>query len=493
MKKLLFFILGIVLALVALIGVCAINPGLSDKLGELVNRSQGIEMSANISDSLDSQLDTSVNKSVMDNPIDEDFADVEEVDNISKVNPVPGGTTPAVEMNVPVELSRLSGMEAPVASFELFDDDSVSKDRRDVLEVGYTGEEYDFDPLFYPYYALLDEKEQAVYRQIYANTLELYPKFKTVESITEDEFSDIYLSVLFDHPELFWLDNNYGGQKNRKGNITEIYLQFNKTADNIDEEIAIFEAEANSIIAVARNYSDVYEMEKYVHDELASRITYDAKAELNQNAYGALVYDETVCAGYARSFQYIMQELGIPCYMCVGYAGESHAWDIIVLDGEYYNVDVTWDDTEVMTYDYFNKTDEDYSKDHMRNSLSVYLPECTGVKYGNLESNPVNTNLRTVEDTDIDEDLIFYDIDSYYEFLRDEMVNLGKGKHKIECVVVGSDILQTISDDLQNNKYKKAYMRKVLKELDAKKGSIDISGEILQDDSYLLIHTVVIK
>mgnify|MGYP006990155591 CR=1 FL=1 len=51
-----------------------------------------------------------------------------------------------------------------------------------------------------------------------------------------------------------------------------------------------------------------------------------------------------------------MTQLGIPCYYCTGFAGENHAWNIIRLDDEYYNVDVTWDDTTPNTYDYFNKT-----------------------------------------------------------------------------------------------------------------------------------------
>ena len=80
-----------------------------------------------------------------------------------------------------------------------------------------------------------------------------------------------------------------------------------------------------------------------MHDTLAERITYDLSAEMSQSAYSALVNGRTVCAGYARAFQYIMQRLGIPCYYCTGYAGESHAWNIVGMEDGYYNVDVTWD------------------------------------------------------------------------------------------------------------------------------------------------------
>ncbi len=94
----------------------------------------------------------------------------------------------------------------------------------------------------------------------------------------------------------------------------------------------------------------------------------------------------SVCAGYSRAYQYILQKLGIPCYYCTGSSGEDHAWNIVKLDDGYYNVDVTWDDTDPATYDYFNKTDSDYAGTHVRKSLSVYLPACNGMKYRNLEA-----------------------------------------------------------------------------------------------------------
>ena len=53
-----------------------------------------------------------------------------------------------------------------------------------------------------------------------------------------------------------------------------------------------------------------------------------------------------------------MQNLGIPCYYCRGVAGEPHAWNIIKLYDGYYNVDVTWDDSESgERYAYFNLSD----------------------------------------------------------------------------------------------------------------------------------------
>ena len=45
----------------------------------------------------------------------------------------------------------------------------------------------------------------------------------------------------------------------------------------------------------------------------------------------------------------------------------------------YRNVDVTWDDTEPATYDYYNKSDREFGSTHVRTDLAVYLPACAEV------------------------------------------------------------------------------------------------------------------
>ena len=112
---------------------------------------------------------------------------------------------------------------------------------------------------------------------------------------------------------------------------------------------------------------------------------YDENSEINQTAYSALVLNKTVCAGYAKAFQYIMIELGIPTYYVSGEAQGDHAWNIVKLDDEYYNVDLTWGDQEVIIYNFFNVSDEILNKTHTRSEISKLLPICNGKEYSNLE------------------------------------------------------------------------------------------------------------
>ncbi|MDE7476342.1 MAG: hypothetical protein K2M91_00065, partial [Lachnospiraceae bacterium] len=240
----------------------------------------------------------------------------------------------------------------------------------------------------YPYYNIIDETQRAIYRQIYANANAQNKHFAPVEDITTNDLKNAFTAVVNDHPELFWVDTAYKYQYTPKGSVADITLVFNVTANDLDASKTEFEAAAKLITdETYGNYTD-YDKEKIVHDTLIGKVKYDANAPMNQSAYSALVYGRTVCAGYARALQYVLQQLKIPCYYVTGYAGENHAWNIVKLDDGYYNVDSTWDDTNPNTYDYFNCSDADYASDHVRRDLSIYLPPCEGNRYSGLEVNP---------------------------------------------------------------------------------------------------------
>lgn len=240
-------------------------------------------------------------------------------------------------------------------------DDEAAKELQNQIDAGYTGDGLDFNSVWYPYYAMLDDRGKHIYRQIYANANEIHPRFTPVEQITSAQLKNVFSAVYNDHPELFWLETAYSCKYLSDGRCVEIELEFNRTVQSIDDARAGFGENARQIVSEAQNLSSDYEKERFVHDKLIERVSYNSGAEMNQSAYSALVNGQTVCAGYARAFQYLLQQLGIPCYYCTGYAGEAHAWNIVALDDGYYNVDATWDDSGEGRYDYFNKTDTDYA------------------------------------------------------------------------------------------------------------------------------------
>ena len=284
------------------------------------------------------------------------------------------------QMQIPEDVSGRTGF-TPVQPEEQQIPDQEAQNLKETLGSGETGEGLSFSAEEYPYYQMLSENQQSVYRQIYANAQNLTEKFAPEKTVSASDVKTAFEAVIGDHPEMFWLETGYSSKYLTNGQCVEIDLKYNSTADDLESAKQRFDAAAQNLITGAASLDSNYEKEKYVHDALASAVTYDLTADMNQSAYSALVNGKSVCAGYARAYQYLLQQLGIPCYYCTGYSGGDHAWNIVKLEDGYYNVDVTWDDEAAIRYDYFNKTDADFASTHVRQNLSVYLPACNGTAY----------------------------------------------------------------------------------------------------------------
>lgn len=130
-----------------------------------------------------------------------------------------------------------------------------------------------------------------------------------------------------------------------------------------------------------------YERVKAIHDWIVINTQYDYAGLQNNsisrsayNADGVLLYKLAVCEGYAEAFHLLCAKAGVQSYMMYGEAGnsvdgwESHAWNIVRINGEWYQIDCTWDDPLVngtvvtgrdnLIYTYFLLTDEEMYYDH---------------------------------------------------------------------------------------------------------------------------------
>ena len=204
--------------------------------------------------------------------------------------------------------------------------------------------------------------------------------------VTVEECMDIYRSVYYDSPDLFWVDTSYKLYKNKKGVVTRVVPGYFDLAGDIGAHRKKVEEAFAEPLADLWSLKDDAARVKYAHDYLLSTLTYQAEAPYAQSLYSAAVGKKTVCTGYARAFQYLMQKVGIPCAFLMGTArsGEvsgAHAWNLVRLNGEFYVLDVTWDDPlnrDDYKYTYFNLTDTQMSADHTRDARSARLPAANG-------------------------------------------------------------------------------------------------------------------
>jgi hypothetical protein len=238
---------------------------------------------------------------------------------------------------------------------------------------------------------------------------------------------------------------------------------------------------------VARTLESDYEKEKYVHDKLLTKVSYNNSAAMNQSAYSALVNGQTVCAGYARAYQYLMQQLGIPCYYCTGYSGENHAWNIVKLHGDYYKVDVTWDDTNPHTYDYFNCSDADLAATHVRRGLSVKLPACMGELYDSLEG-------QRPKDEENTESSFSPGVDKYYETMIERVEKVGVGSVTYTDVI-DCETWYELDEAYSNGSldFARDEMIRAIQRAGATYCEITISPEVLTENAYNVTCKLTLK
>ena len=299
---------------------------------------------------------------------------------------------------------------------EAADAEITSAELNNALTSNKSGSSY-FDIISVTRYGrakLAKMSRSTVYLKIYDRLLEMAENFTvdkvslpTNQKITHDEAWLVTAAFYSDYPELFWARPSFWYNKNTML-CSEIQLNYNSHAYNLNTELPLFLETAETILAGMPTGSD-YEKELYLHDALIKKVTYTYSKLEEQNGYTTLVEGKGVCAGYAFALQYLLMRAGIQSYYVVGYAGENHAWNLAKIDGEWYYVDATWDDPLTGSgsdsayspfHTYFNLSAEMMAEDHTLSGqpYNVPLEDCTATDafYHNVNHTAVSTS-----DTDL--------------------------------------------------------------------------------------------
>jgi hypothetical protein len=182
----------------------------------------------------------------------------------------------------------------------------------------------------------------------------------------KDVFEQAYAQIIQD-PALFGIS---GCQYTTSTQGVSVVWNWN--CADYQERLAASEAAAAEILSGIDPAASDYDKVRYVHDWLCQNVSYVFSDDhTDQNIYGALVERQAVCSGYCNAFQYLLGQMGIEAKVISGTddTGESHAWNSVVLDGETYYCDVTWDDQEgdggsYISYNWFCVTSEEMHRQH---------------------------------------------------------------------------------------------------------------------------------
>ena len=216
-------------------------------------------------------------------------------------------------------------------------------------------------------YNQLSESGKSCYREIYAIVSDMLEGVE-LSSRDTDEVDLAFRAVMLDHPEIFYV-KGYSIKKYMSGNdlkkivFSGTYTMSKEAADNARERV---EAYVDDFISRAPEDGDDYDKIKYVYDRLIRTNEYVPDSENNQNILSVVDNGRTVCQGYTKAMQLILNRMGIFCTLVNGTAcGQNgvpdaddlknaanaewggHVWNIIKCNGMYYNCDVTWGDAVI--------------------------------------------------------------------------------------------------------------------------------------------------
>ncbi len=160
--------------------------------------------------------------------------------------------------------------------------------------------------------------------------------------LNEEQLHTAYCFLYYDCPELFQVTNGYS-QLSRNGTVTEISFDYILDANRY----LIFRDETAEIINNLKKEAeglDDLKKEFYVAGYLRDNCVYDSANPLCGTPYAALCLGYGKCDAFARAFQWVMQEMGIPCLHIDGPGSDNtaaHAWNIVRIGNKFYELDVT--------------------------------------------------------------------------------------------------------------------------------------------------------
>lgn len=144
------------------------------------------------------------------------------------------------------------------------------------------------------------------------------------------------------HPECFTFSGKYKYSTNSSITIKNLYLVMDTSYDK--EDIKTFNSTVDKIVSSADPAWTTLQKIIYIHDYLVTHIDYD-KTLSKFNAYNAIVEGDVVCQGYSLAYVYLLNKLEPNCdCQIVTSKTINHAWNLVMLNGEQYYIDATWDD-----------------------------------------------------------------------------------------------------------------------------------------------------
>ena len=202
-------------------------------------------------------------------------------------------------------------------------------------------------------YSQLTSDEQAVYRTLRDAAaahsvlrVDLNTPYATLDRVLD--------AINYDLPEIFWFDGELTYYTEYNENLVSyVELTYNMTKEDVERTQLQIESyiagcmASQAMVTAQTDFDRVLAVYRYLVDHTE----YDLAYREDQSVVSLMGEGRAVCRGYAESFCLIMHRLGIPCTIVEGLSSQDwvlsddgHAWNAVMLDGQWYNIDPTWGD-----------------------------------------------------------------------------------------------------------------------------------------------------
>lgn len=242
------------------------------------------------------------------------------------------------------------------------------------------------------YYTQLSANAKKAYATLFAN-YRFVPEERTIRKmnaliftsdveLSKKDLLDAQMAFVYDHPEVFWVTyfaksdvNNVSGV-----NTGKHYYMYSPV---MAYDIALCKGDAEAYygyLKMALNAMDLkksdttYDKVKRIHDYIIKNYSYSTygyklngkTADDTRSVGRMLTMKRGCCVGYSKLMKAFCDYYGISCTLV---SGTDHMWNTIQINGKWYALDVTWDDTDGKQknskeqYQYFLKGEKTFLAD----------------------------------------------------------------------------------------------------------------------------------
>lgn len=241
-----------------------------------------------------------------------------------------------------------------------------------------SSEESELGSAYKNHFSTLGEDQKKAYNHILSEILNAdtqFPQMIQIPLMTGEKLTEVIQALNYDNPTIMCFS--------RSNTIVSseglCYFEpgYAMTPSEQRMKNNTLDTICDGILSQLPESATEFETELFIHDYIVNNCTYDFEvAETSSTAFSCLSDGLSACEGYSKAAKLLCEKAGLECYTVSGDAvnfdgkTEGHMWNIIKIDGEYYHLDVTWDDPvtedeeQTLSHIYMNLSTDEISTDH---------------------------------------------------------------------------------------------------------------------------------